>query len=168
MSLRTGPGLSSRRPTDGPTHFMEEPTTSVASAGADTTQVSRHRRTAVAITTVRIVLALFYGIASALPKLLALPAATSVFDRMGWGSTGMYAIGVLELAGAIALLLPALSSLAALCLVALMAGAFVTQLVVMDGQNAATPLIFMVPLLTVAWHGRARLAELPRMIRAPR
>ncbi|MFI6683894.1 DoxX family protein [Streptomyces sp. NPDC050485] len=144
---------------------MSEATTTVAPTYADTAAVPRNRRATVAMATVRIVLALFYGIASALPKLLALSAATSVFDRMGWGSAGMYAIGALELAGAVALLIPALSSLAALSLVALMAGAFVTQILVMDGQNAATPLILMVPLLAVAWHGRARLAELPQLIR---
>ncbi|MET9359551.1 DoxX family protein [Streptomyces sp. NPDC006632] len=133
---------------------------SSGAAGAAGAASTRRRRAAVAATTARIVLALFYGIASALPKLLALPAAVTVFDEMGWGSGGMYAIGALELAGAVGLLIRPLSSLAALCLSALMVGAFITQITVMGGENAATPLILTVPLLAIAWHERSRLSGL--------
>ena len=55
------------------------------------------------------------------------PSAVEGFDRMGWGSAGMYAIGALELAGGIALLIPVLQSVAAMALSGLMVGAFVVQ-----------------------------------------
>jgi uncharacterized membrane protein len=84
---------------------------------------------------------------------------------MGWGSAGMYTIGVLELAGAVALLIPVLSSVAAVSLSALMVGAFVTQIVVFDGENAATPLILIVPLALIARARRHHTAELARLVR---
>jgi len=59
---------------------------------------ARGRRARIALRTLQVVLALFYVIASALPKLIAYPAAVESFDKMGWGSAGMYTIGVLELA----------------------------------------------------------------------
>lgn len=59
----------------------------------------RGRRARIALRTLQVVLALFYVIASALPKLIAHPSAVEGFDEMGWGSAGMYIIGVLELAG---------------------------------------------------------------------
>ncbi|MEV7688503.1 DoxX family protein [Streptomyces bungoensis] len=119
----------------------------------------------IALRTVQVLLALFYGIASALPKLIAHPSAVESFDRIGWGSAGMYTIGALELAGAVALLVPVLQSLAATALSALMVGAFIVQLTVFDGQYAATPLILIVPLALIAWARRAHNAELLRLLR---
>ncbi|MGW4322942.1 DoxX family protein [Streptomyces sp. NPDC004684] len=109
---------------------------------------------------VQVALALFYGLASALPKLIAHPSAVESFDRMGWSSAGMYTIGALELAGAVALLIPVLQSVAALALGALMVGAFVVQLTVFDGENAATPLVLIVPLALIAWTRREHNKEL--------
>jgi uncharacterized membrane protein YphA (DoxX/SURF4 family) len=114
---------------------------------------------------VQIVLALFFGLASALPKLIAHPSAVESFDRMGWESGGMYTIGLLELAGAVALLIPMLSSVSAVALSALMVGAFIVQLTVFDGENAATPLILMVPLVVIAVARRNRVADLVRLVR---
>ncbi|MFJ9756259.1 DoxX family protein [Streptomyces sp. NPDC101149] len=126
---------------------------------------SRGRRAELSLYALQIALALFYGVASALPKLIAHPSAAESFDRIGWGSTGMYIIGALELAGAVALLIPVLSSVAAVALSALMAGAFIVQLTVFDGQNAATPLILLVPLILIAGARRHRSAELLRSVR---
>ncbi|MGX4692811.1 DoxX family protein [Streptomyces sp. JNUCC 63] len=127
---------------------------------------ARGRRAArVALRTVQVVLALFYAFASALPKLIAHPSAAESFDKLGWGSAGMYSIGVLELAGAVGLLIPVLQSVAAVGLSALMVGAFVVQLTVFDGQYAATPLILIVPLAMIAWARRGYNAELLRLVR---
>ncbi|MFD9317305.1 DoxX family protein [Streptomyces sp. NPDC060053] len=125
----------------------------------------RARRARIALRGLQVLLALFYGIASALPKLIAHPSASDAFDEMGWGSAGMYTIGALELAGAVALLIPVLQSVAAVALGALMVGAFVVQVVVFDGQNAATPLILLVPLALIAWKRRESNAELLRVAR---
>ncbi|MFF8589870.1 DoxX family protein [Streptomyces sp. NPDC015220] len=118
-----------------------------------------------ALRVVQVLLALFFGLASALPKLIAHPSAVESFDRMGWSSAGMYAIGALELAGGVALLVPVLQSVAATALSALMVGAFVVQLTAFDGQNAATPLVLIVPLALIAWTRRGHNAELLRLVR---
>ncbi|MER5373459.1 DoxX family protein [Streptomyces sp. NPDC002553] len=141
------------------------PSTS-ASPGSVVSQATGRRRAArIALRGLQVLLALFYGLASALPKLIAHPTASEAFDEMGWGSAGMYAIGVLELAGAVALLVPALQSVAAVALGALMVGAFVVQVAVFDGQNAATPLILLVPLALIAWTRRGSNADLLRLVR---
>jgi uncharacterized membrane protein len=149
--------------------FETTATTSVTSAPAVTSAASvtaaRRRGARIALRGVQVILALFFAVASALPKLIAHASAAEAFDEMGWGYAGMYAIGILELAGAIALLVPVLQSVAATALSALMVGAFVVQLTYFDGENAATPLILMVPLLLVAWARRGHNAELLRLVR---
>ncbi|MFE9504870.1 DoxX family protein [Streptomyces anthocyanicus] len=127
---------------------------------------ARPRGLRAALRVVQVLLALFFAVASALPKLIAHSSAADTFAEMGWGDTGMYAVGVLELTGAVALLLPVLQSVAATALSALMVGAFVVQLTYFDGANAATPLILMVPLLVVARARRGHNEELRRLLRA--
>ncbi|MFG3103072.1 DoxX family protein [Streptomyces sp. NPDC048182] len=143
---------------------MTETTASAAPAVHVTAPTGR-RGARIALRTVQVVLALFFAVASAGPKLVAHPSAADSFADMGWGSLGMYAVGVLELAGAIGLLVPVLQSAAATGLSALMVGAFVVQLTYFDGANAATPLILMVPLLLIAWNRRAHNADLLRLVR---
>ncbi|MEU6909842.1 DoxX family protein [Streptomyces coeruleorubidus] len=126
---------------------------------------ARGWRARIALRGLQVLLALFYGIASALPKLIAHPSAAESFEELGWGSAGMYTIGALELAGAVALLIPVLQSVAAMALGALMVGAFVVQITVMGGQYAATPLILIVPLALIAWARRGHNAELLRLLR---
>nr|WP_237536959.1 DoxX family protein [Streptomyces sp. SID5785] len=127
---------------------------------------ARSRAARIALRTVTVLLALFFAFASALPKLIGHSSAVESFDTIGWGAPGMYAIGALELAGAVGLLIPVLAGVTPIALSALMAGAFVTQLTVFDGENAATPLILMVPLLVLArvrrGHNRAWVAALRR------
>ncbi|MCQ4200986.1 DoxX family protein [Streptomyces coelicoflavus] len=130
------------------------------------TVTARGRGLRIALRGVQVLLAVFFAVASALPKLIAHSSASDTFAEMGWGTAGMYAIGVLELAGAVALLVPVLQSVAATALSALMVGAFVVQLTYFDGENAATPLILMVPLLIVARARRGHNEELRRLVRA--
>ncbi|MFF5027169.1 DoxX family protein [Streptomyces collinus] len=144
---------------------MSQPTAPTATATPRTSATTRSRAARIALRTVQLLLALFYGIASALPKLIAHPSAVESFDKMGWGSAGMYTIGALELAGAIALLVPVLQSVAAMALSALMVGAFIVQLTVFDGQYAATPLILIVPLALIAWTRRSHNTDLLRLLR---
>ncbi|MFC5214719.1 DoxX family protein [Streptomyces coerulescens] len=125
----------------------------------------RGRRARIALRGLQILLALFYAVASALPKLIAHPSAAEGFDELGWGSAGMYTIGALELAGAIALLIPVLQSVAAMALSALMVGAFVVTITAFGGENAATPLILIVPLALIAWARRSSNADLLRLVR---
>ncbi|MBJ6638249.1 DoxX family protein [Streptomyces sp. DHE7-1] len=137
-------------------------TAPVATGGSPT---ARGRLARIALRSMQVLLALFFGIASALPKLIAHPSAVESFDKMGWGSAGMYAIGALELAGAVALLVPVLQSVAAMALSALMVGAFIVQLTVFNGQYAATPLILIVPLALIAWARRSHNRDLLALLR---
>ena len=70
----------------------------------------------------QVLLAAVYAF-SAFGKLTAEAQNVAGFEAMGLGTTGMYLIGALELTGAIAMFVPRLTGLAALCFVALMAGA---------------------------------------------
>ncbi|MGW7223031.1 DoxX family protein [Streptomyces sp. NPDC054826] len=132
---------------------------------ADRTVPGRLRLGRVALRVVQVLLAFFFAFASALPKLIAHASAVESFDEMGWGSAGMYAIGALELAGAIGLLIPVLQSAAAIGLSAMMVGAFVVQVAVFDGEYAATPLLVMVPLVLIAWSRRSHNADLLGLLR---
>lgn len=125
----------------------------------------RGRGSRVALRVVQVLLALFFALASALPKLIGHSSAADTFAEMGWGDAGMYAIGALELAGAVALVVPVLQSVAATALSALMVGAFVVQLTYFDGANAATPLVLLVPLLVIARARRGHNQELRRLVR---
>lgn len=123
------------------------------------------RRANIALYALQIVLALFYGGASALPKLIGHSSAVEAFHDIGMGSGAMYTIGALELAGAIALLIPVLSTVSAVALIGLMIGAFLTLVTTADGENAAMPLIMIIPLAVIAWARRRQTAELLRLLR---
>ncbi|MEU1420740.1 DoxX family protein [Kitasatospora sp. NPDC005751] len=120
-----------------------------------TTTARSSRAMAGVVLALRVLLALFFALASALPKLLALPAATEVFDAIGAGHWFMYLTGLVELAGAVGLLVRRLAGPAAMALIVFLAFAFVTQLTAMHGENAGTPFVFMVPLAVIAWNRRA-------------
>jgi hypothetical protein len=112
----------------------------------------------------RVVLALFLGF-SAVAKLVAHASAVESFDRMGWGSGAMYAIGGLELAGALALLIPLLAGVAAIALVGLLAGASVVQLTLLDPPNAVMPALLVVLVVLIARDRRERTRELFALLR---
>ncbi len=153
---------------------MSDATNTVATVTAAATATSRvpgeapatpGRRVRITVRVLQILLAVFFAVPSASPKLVGHSSAAESFDRIGFGDWFMYLVGGLELAGAIALLVPVLSGVAALALGALMAGAFFTQLMVFDGENAATPLILLVPLAAIAWSRRHHNAELVALVR---
>ncbi|MEU8794685.1 DoxX family protein [Streptomyces sp. NPDC048643] len=139
-------------------------TTLPAATSAQAAATPRSRRARIGLTALQIVLGLFYAIASAMPKLIAHPSAVESFDKLGWGHTGMYIIGALELAGGIALMIPLLDSVAAVALIALMAGAFIVNIVT-HGPYPATPLILMLPLALIAWARRGHTTELLHQVR---
>ena len=143
-------------------------TTRTAADTTPTTARRPSRRADVTVRVLQIVLALFFAVPSAGPKLVGHWSAAESFDRIGWGDWLMYTVGALELAGAIALLVPILSSAAATALTGLMIGAFVTQLTVFDGENALTPLILAVPLVAIALTRRRHNGELLALVRRRR
>lgn len=61
------------------------------------------------------------------------------FTEIGFGQWLRYLTGVLELAGAVGLVIPFLSGLAALGLTGVMAGAVATELFLLDNGDASMP-----------------------------
>ncbi|MGW0907803.1 DoxX family protein [Streptomyces sp. NPDC002853] len=141
-------------------------TTAAAAANAASAVPTAAGRRSVRITlrTVQVALGLFFVLASGTPKLIAHSTAVGTFERLGWGAPGMYSIGVLEVLGGIALLLPVLGSVGATALVGLMIGAFVASVSALGGENAATPLILILPLAWIAWARRGQTTELVRLL----
>lgn len=125
----------------------------------------RSRGARVTLRTLQVLLGVFFAVASGVPKLIAHPTAVESFDKLGWGAPGMYTIGALELLGGIALLLPLFSSLAATAFIGLMIGAFVVTITAFGGENAATPLILVLPLAWIAWARRDETTKLVARLR---
>jgi uncharacterized membrane protein YphA (DoxX/SURF4 family) len=102
---------------------------------------------------------------AAIPKITADPMAVAGFAMMGIGPAGMLTIGLLELAGAIAMFTPRLTGLAALCQVALMIGAVTTTLVYMDPVMAVLPAVVLVVVAVIAYGRRRSTVELIAFLR---
>ncbi|MUL40552.1 DoxX family protein [Streptomonospora sp. PA3] len=140
----------------------------VSTAQAGSTDAARPRRWVhIALWILQVLTGLFFIFASALPKLAGSSYALDIFERMGAGPGLMYTVGVLELAGGIALMVPVLAALAGICFVGLMIGAFVVQ-VAYIGENQATPVILGVIVGTIAWGRRRSLVDLARLLRGAR
>ncbi|MFD3683948.1 DoxX family protein [Nocardiopsis sp. NPDC058631] len=117
----------------------------------------------VALWALQVLLAVVFAFI-ALPKAMADPIAVAPFDLIGLGIPGMVVVGWLELAGAIALLVPRLCGLASLCQVPLMIGATVLSAVVTP-DLVAIPACTLVLVCVVAWFRRHDTAALVRMVR---
>lgn len=93
-------------------------------------------------------------------KLASLPFEVEAFERWGYPLALMYVTGTLEVAGALGLLVPRLSSLASICLAGLMLGAIGTH--AMHGEWP----MFVVALVitaTAAWRGWQGRKEILRL-----
>lgn len=113
------------------------------------------------------VLAAVY-VSSALPKLVADPQTAAAFEPIGLGPTGLFVIGLLEIAGAVALLIPRLCGLAGLAFVGLMVGAVIATVAGVGAEMAALPAALLVLVAIVAWARRHRTAELVAAVRRHR
>lgn len=144
---------------------MSEITTATNATTTDaTTENTARSRGAVALTVARVVLALFFAF-SAFAKLIAHETAIESFDRMGWSHGAMYLIGALEMAGAIALLVPLLSGVAAMAFAALLVSASIVQLTLLDPVNAIMPALLIGLVVLIAREQRGRTAQLVALIR---
>ena len=99
---------------------------------------------------VQAILSILFVLAS-LGKLTSAPGVVDMFRNWGLPDGFHLAIGGLELAGAIGLLVPRLAGYAALGLVAVMLGAAGTHLKAGEGLEVLRPGIFLVALLFVVW-----------------
>lgn len=114
----------------------------------------------VAVVVVQIALAAQF-IAGGASKLAGTEQMVALFDDIGAGHWLRLLVGVLEIAGGLGLLIPRLSGLAATGLIALMAGAVVTNVFVL-GIPPVLPLAFAVLAGVVAVSRRAQLTALVR------
>ncbi|WP_193096783.1 DoxX family protein [Brevibacterium sp. FME17] len=137
-----------------------------------TTSPSTHTRSAthtrpvigaIALWTIQVLLALIF-VFMALPKAFGNPIAVAPFEVIGLGIPGMVVVGWLELAGAIALLIPRLSGLASICQIPLMIGATILSTMVTP-DLVAIPVITLVLVCIVAWFRRFDTTALIHTIR---
>lgn len=122
------------------------------------------RAASVGLWALQVLLAAVYGL-SAYGKLTAEAQTAAGFEAMGLGNIGMYVIGALELAGAIAMFVPRLTGLAALCFVALMTGAVIITLAIGGGALVAIPATVGVVAAVVAWGRRDGTRRLVAQLR---
>jgi uncharacterized membrane protein YphA (DoxX/SURF4 family) len=124
-----------------------------ATAPTTSTTTTTSRAANVGLWTLQVLLAAVYAF-SAFGKLTAEAQNVAGFEAMGLGNTGMYIIGALELAGAIAMFIPVLTGLAATCFVALMIGAVIMTWSVGGGVLVAIPATVLVLAAILAWGRR--------------
>ncbi|WP_018349272.1 DoxX family protein [Longispora albida] len=134
-----------------------------------TTNAKPRKVTSVLLWTGQIVLGLLFVWAAA-PKLLGDPLMVQSFETIGFGQWFRVLTGVCELAGGIGLLIPPLAGLAALGLAGVMAGATLTNLFLLPGQEpiAITTVVLGAIFLLIARgrHASTR-ALLTRLRRQP-
>ena len=87
-------------------------------------------------------------------KLAGSEAMVQVFRHLGYGDGFRVFIGAVEVAGGIALLIPRITTLASLGLMAVMIGAAYSHLAHNDGWSAATPAIVLCVLLGIVAYAR--------------
>jgi len=101
---------------------------------------------------VRILLALAFG-AAGVSKLAGVPQMVQVFEAIGFGQWFRYLTGVVEVGGALLLLVPATGFLGGLLLAVTMVFAVATHLVLIGG-NPAPALVLTGLSAFVAWRLR--------------
>ena len=92
-------------------------------------------------------------------KLTGAESMVHLFAAVGLGQWLRYFTGGLEVAGAMALLVPAIAGLGAIWLAAVMVGAVIAHLVVL-GSSPAVPVALLVAMAIVAWGRWERTARL--------
>ena len=115
-----------------------------------------HRLYAIGLWTLQILAAAFLFF-SAVMKLMGAEEMVLLFDAIGIGHWFRYVTGVLQVIGAVLLVMPRLAPIGALLLAATMGGAVVTHLFVIGG-SALVPTVLFVLLLGISWARRDRLS----------
>jgi uncharacterized membrane protein len=133
--------------------FEEEDTmneTGAASrARAAATATIRGHAPTIALWALQAVLALMFTMAG-LAKVGGDATMVEMFANIGIGQWFRYVVGALEIAGAVGVLIPRVSGLAALGLICLMIGATLTNLFVL-GASPLLPIVLLVLGALVAW-----------------
>lgn len=110
-------------------------------------------------------LAVYLVVYSAIPLFQGGAYNVETFDRIGFGQWFRYFTAAVETAGAIGLLIPPLSGLAALGLVGVMIGAITTELTVRTPAGAVLPAILLVLFAVVAWYRWPQTKALVDLVR---
>ena len=92
-----------------------------------------------------------------IPKILSVPIMVTEFGKIGLGQWFRYLTGILEIIGAIGLLIPKYSGYAALLLCAIMVGAVITILKVLGGPPTL-PIVVLIVSGIIAYF-RLRVAR---------
>lgn len=85
-------------------------------------------------------------------KLVGMQPMVAAFDTIGFGQWFRYLTGTIEVAGAAALLLPALAGFAAVLLAATMVGATAAHLTILPGSPLPAVLLLTLCLLIASAH----------------
>jgi uncharacterized membrane protein YphA (DoxX/SURF4 family) len=131
-------------------------------AQATSTEARPGKALTIALWVVQLGLAAMFLMAGG-SKLSGAPAMVGLFDAIGIGQWFRYLTGSLEVLGAVLLLVPRASGLAAALLISVMLGAITTHLVVLH-NSPAMPLTLLVGLAFVAWGRRAQITGLARRL----
>lgn len=110
---------------------------------------SRGHAVNIALWAIQVLLALLFAMAGFV-KVIGDPAMVEMFVTIGVGQWFRYVVGALEIAGAVGVLVPRFSGLAALGLVCVMVGATLTNLFVLGASPLPTIVLLVVSAL-VAW-----------------
>lgn len=102
-----------------------------------------------------VLLALAFLLAG-VPKLLEVTAWIEKFSHWGYPRWSLPLIGLLEVGGAILLLIPRFAIFGVGILIAVMLGAAYTHVANVEGLAVARPLIFLCFLVLVGWLRRSR------------
>ncbi|MGH6913187.1 MAG: DoxX family protein [Stackebrandtia sp.] len=109
----------------------------------------------------QVLLAVFFLVAAGGPKLFGEATAVEMFDDIGLGDWFRYFTGAVEVAGAIGLVIPRLSGLAAIGLTLVMVGAVITSLFVLNaGLLTLSPAFLLVLFAFIAWGRRGQTLAL--------
>jgi len=113
---------------------------------------------------VQIFLALFFIVASGLPKFVDQKDAVESFAKIGWGHWFQYFAGACEVAGGIGLLVRRLAGAASLGLIGVMIGATIANLTVLVPASAILTVALGVVFAWIAWVRREETKDLVRTI----
>jgi len=115
----------------------------------------RFGRTGLVLWAIQIMMAGLFLLAGS-SKLVGDPAMVGLFDAIGIGQWFRYVTGLIEVASALALLVPSLAVFGALALVPTMIGAVATHLFIVGG-SPVLPAILLLGSAGVVWTRRYQL-----------
>ena len=116
------------------------------------------RRSKLLTTAIWIVRVLLFAVflLQGLDKFGSRPLWIQIFEQIGWGQWFRYFTGIVETAGAVAMLVPALTPVAVLLLGSAMVGALLTHVLVVGiGPATVTVAILLGLILVIGWSWRS-------------